>query len=329
MKLRKRLYVINQTSDSRIRGASWRAATHGFTIVELLVVIVVIGILAAITLVAYNGIQNRARVASVSSALNQASKKLALYQVENGSYPAALGDVGIADSSNASYQYSVDNTANPKAFCITATNNTIIYKISESTAPTAGGCNGHTWDGGVVMTNLVVNGDFSSGASGWYGYDSTVSASNNIMYDTIASSPGYSNGFIYRNDFTILANHIHYYSAKLMVNNSVATQLRLDVLDSMFASVNSPLAGQWYALSGTKTYLSDLTNMAFRIRHFYPDKPTAANKVMQIKEVVAIDLTAAFGAGNEPTKAQMDAILGRFTDSWFGGTVTADTRGLL
>ncbi|MET0980440.1 MAG: type II secretion system protein [Candidatus Saccharimonadales bacterium] len=34
---------------------------HGFTIVELLIVIVVIGILAAITIPAYNGIQQRAR----------------------------------------------------------------------------------------------------------------------------------------------------------------------------------------------------------------------------------------------------------------------------
>lgn len=33
----------------------------GFTIVELLIVIVVIGILAAITIVAYNGVQQRAR----------------------------------------------------------------------------------------------------------------------------------------------------------------------------------------------------------------------------------------------------------------------------
>ena len=45
----------------------------GFTIVELLVVIVVIAILATISIVAYNGIQNRARTASVASALSQAA----------------------------------------------------------------------------------------------------------------------------------------------------------------------------------------------------------------------------------------------------------------
>jgi prepilin-type N-terminal cleavage/methylation domain-containing protein len=46
---------------------------NGFTIVELLVVIVVIGILAAITVVSYNGIQGRAQVTKMNSDLKMLS----------------------------------------------------------------------------------------------------------------------------------------------------------------------------------------------------------------------------------------------------------------
>jgi len=46
----------------------------GFTIVELLIVIVVIGILAAITIVAFNGVQQRAATAAVQSDLAQNAK---------------------------------------------------------------------------------------------------------------------------------------------------------------------------------------------------------------------------------------------------------------
>lgn len=45
--------------------------TNGFTIVELLIVVVVIAILAAITIVSYNGIQNQANDAAIKSELSQ------------------------------------------------------------------------------------------------------------------------------------------------------------------------------------------------------------------------------------------------------------------
>jgi general secretion pathway protein G len=68
----------------------------GFTIVELLVVIVVIAILAAITVVAYNGIQDRAEASKTASAIQAYKKALTLYKIDNGSYPVTgamcLGD---------------------------------------------------------------------------------------------------------------------------------------------------------------------------------------------------------------------------------------------
>lgn len=59
----------------------------GFTIVELLIVIVVIGILAAITIVAFNGVQDRARQQSVMSDLQSIKKSMLLYRADRGVLP--------------------------------------------------------------------------------------------------------------------------------------------------------------------------------------------------------------------------------------------------
>lgn len=60
---------------------------RGFTIVELLIVIVVIGILAAITIVAYNGMQSKTRNAARVTEAVQTSKLLSAYKAINGSFP--------------------------------------------------------------------------------------------------------------------------------------------------------------------------------------------------------------------------------------------------
>lgn len=61
---------------------------YGFTIVELLVVIVVLAILAAITTVAFSGVSERASDAKQLVAVEQFMKQIQLYKTEHGEYPA-------------------------------------------------------------------------------------------------------------------------------------------------------------------------------------------------------------------------------------------------
>ena len=84
---------MSLTSRRGVSGAM-RTRSRGFTIVELLIVIVVIAILAAITIVAFNGIQGRAYDTSVRSDLLQIGKKAEMHKIDNGAYP--MGDAQLA-----------------------------------------------------------------------------------------------------------------------------------------------------------------------------------------------------------------------------------------
>lgn len=147
-----------------------KARTTGFTIVELLIVIVVIGILAAITVVAYNGIQERARVATVTTDLSGAAKQLAVFEVDAGRYPSTLAEAnagqGVKASSGTTYQYSIP--ADGLTYCLTATKGATSYKIAnDATSPAQGGCAGHGVGGMAPLTNLVLNPSFETNTTYW------------------------------------------------------------------------------------------------------------------------------------------------------------------
>jgi general secretion pathway protein G len=107
-----------------------KKTSSGFTIVELLIVIVVIGILAAITIVAYNGVQNRARDAQRLQDMKTITKALELYKIQTGSYPVAVGSTG-----QGGWEISVPTASNTDFLAILRTSG-VISKVPTDPANT-------------------------------------------------------------------------------------------------------------------------------------------------------------------------------------------------
>lgn len=146
-----------------------------FTIVELLIVIVVIGILAAITIVAYNGISNRTRVASLQTALSSAAKL-----IENGrttagttTYPASVTNL------DPTVTYT-NGIAGLGGFCAYKTDTGVTYMTTSTNKTphlaTSGNC---------TLTNLVTNPTFEVATTGW-----SAASNINVLSRTGVSSTG-------------------------------------------------------------------------------------------------------------------------------------------
>lgn len=160
----------------------------GFTIVELLIVIVIIGILTAIGTTVFASINNRAYDTSVQNDLNNIAKKLKLYHAEYGVYPvtAQLPNLGLKvdKSVYGSHYYSGSNglnlvycrmpAANPTSFALVAfsrSGNGFQYsgtgQLGKYTG-TKGGSLGICTDAGVAITGTERDWFFENNA--WQTY---------------------------------------------------------------------------------------------------------------------------------------------------------------
>ncbi|MGB3945781.1 MAG: hypothetical protein WBK76_03005 [Candidatus Saccharimonadales bacterium] len=119
--------------------------SRAFTIVELLIIVVVIGILALITFLAFTGIQTKAATASVKSDLVNASRLIENYRTVNGQYPPDLTTVNNGNGFTASKGNTVEYTSgSTSTFCATVSRGSIAYRQSNGNFESLqGACPGH------------------------------------------------------------------------------------------------------------------------------------------------------------------------------------------
>jgi len=128
----------------------------GFTIVELLIVIVVIAILAAITIVSYNGIQQRSQNTSIIATATTWYKTFKLYEADIGKLPTVSGCLGsnypYDREGNATGTYQCRQDTSTTGLSENATLNTTLqpYMSNRPTPPMVTGGNSATvWRRGI------------------------------------------------------------------------------------------------------------------------------------------------------------------------------------
>lgn len=130
---------------------AWAQKQRGFTIVELLIVVVVIAILAAITIVSYNGITQQAENTKTVNGVSQYARLVQSYAVKTGLYPVAsyacLGPSGTRCANTTDSTAACFGAASASAQLAFETAMKTLVNAMPEVSSQAPACNGKTYSG--------------------------------------------------------------------------------------------------------------------------------------------------------------------------------------
>lgn len=102
-----------------------KAYHHGFTLIELMIIVVVIGVLAAIAIPAYSDYVERARRADAKSSILAVQLEQEKWRANNTAYTSDLTDLGFSSADNVDsvdgfYTIDIENGASTAGYTVNA-----------------------------------------------------------------------------------------------------------------------------------------------------------------------------------------------------------------
>lgn len=180
---------------------------------------------------------------------------------------------------------------------------------------------------GFFATNIIKNGDFIYNTSfeNWVGRYTTFIEENGMAKGI--TQDGQASGRI-NQSFNGFASHKYYIGLYAEIpDTSKFSEVKLDIAAEQTGDSNTVLfpVTQEFAngkrVSAILNGFVDGTNW-FRIS-FIKSNTTESGTIFYIDKALIIDLTEAYGLGNEPSLYEMDSLLSKYPNSWF------DTKGVV